>query len=545
MRLRRRVRGNALLGLGIFLAASVPASAQDYAATEQTLGVSQDPIARSPRLFGMGRLTVVGDDPHNRITLWDFARNPAGIGSADSSSTLELRPGTSSVSGMADQIYRPGAFEHQTLAGRGTRTGFEGWRRAGGVAYGLFGGFNSLRMDEPFSLQAERRTQISNPRVSGALTGPMPYVKSGHLKYALTLLVGREASEDQFLSPVSNGAGEYIDRDGKTILAPDFFVPTRRRQTTLGGSATVSYGFGRWLEAAATGHLVNAERSGFNTADRYYSETREQLRGHRPYPAGQATLIGHVGKHLEWGWDGLIWNALSEQHWVFTISAGIGQNPLTGRGALALREERGSEMRTRVRWTQGPFELGGGLSTGYLQNVIIPPGAGDLSSFNRFLNALYRRPNADSLALPDSISNQRSEQRVWQAAWGLAVRLPGRRGLLGVEYHKSQAEQEQAVGGLGPRQATRDVRAGLEYRWTAVLTGRAGYIYSSQDQDELTRNNETVSHTGTAGFSVQPRGAIWSFDAGYGLEWWRADYGDPTLPHGSRQQLASQLRWAF
>ena len=545
MRLRRRVRGNVLVGLGLFLTVAGPAAAQDYAATEQTLGVSPGPISRSPRLSGMGRLTVVGDDPHNRITLWDFAGNPAGIASADSSSTLELRPGTSSSSTMNDEIYTQGAFERQTLAGHGMRTGFEGWRRAAGIAYGVFGDFNSLRMDEPYDAQVERRTQISNPRVTGAINGPMPYMKSGHMKYALTLLAGREASEDHFLTSVINGAGEYIDRDGTTLSPPNSFVPTERRRLSLGGSATVSYAFGHWLEAATTGHFVSSELSAFNTGGRYYSETREQLRGHRPYPIGQVTLIGHAGKHLEWGWDGRIWNARSEQHWVFTISAGIGQDPFSGRGTLARHEERGSESRARLRWTQGPFELGGGLSTGYLQNVITPPDASDPTSLNQFLYVLYRRPNADTLAVPDSISLQRSEQRVWQAAGGMAVRLPGRRGLVGVEYHKSQSELLQAPGGMGPRQVSWDVRTGLEYRWTPVLTSRAGYIYSSRDLDELTANNESLSHTATVGFSVQPTGAIWSFDTGYGLEWWRADYGDPALPRGTRQQLATQLRWVF
>jgi hypothetical protein len=78
-----------------------------------------------------------------------------------------------------------------------------------------------------------------------------------------------------------------------------------------------------------------------------------------------------------------------------------------------------------------------------------------------------------------------------------------------------------------------------------VLTGRLGYGFQSVDLDQLTRNNETVGSTGTLGFSVQPTGSIWSLDVGYAIEWWRADYGDPALPRGSRQQLLSQLRWAF
>jgi hypothetical protein len=545
MRLWRRVGVNALVGIGILLAGALPVSAQEFAATEQALGVSPDPLARSPRQSGMGRLTVLGDDPHNRITLWDFAGNPAGIAAAESSSTLDLRPGTSSASDISDDVYQPFPYEQQTLAGRGMRTAIEGWRRAGGVAYGILGNFNSIRMDDPYSSTMEVRTHVSDPMVMGALNGPMPYVKSGRMKYALTLTSGSERAQDLFLTYVTNGAGRYIDRDGTTLTPPNFFVPNDRHQSVLSGSATVDYNFGRWLEAAATGHLVNTEYSAFNSGGRYYAETREQLRGHRPFPLGQASLIGHVGEHFEWGWDGRIWDARSEQHWVFTISAGIGQTPLEGRGTLARREERGSDMRTRVRWTQGAFEVGGSLSTSYLQNDIAPPDASDPSSFNQFLYTLYRRPNADSLAIPDSVSSSRSEQRAWDAAGGVAWRLPGRRGLVGIEYHKSQNELVQNPGGLGPRQTSWDVRTGLEYRLVQVLTGRIGYIHTSLDADELTRNNETISNTGTLGFTVQPVGAMWSFDASYGLELRRADYGDPAAPHGSRQQIASQLSWTF
>ncbi len=545
MRLWRRVRTSVLIGLGIVLAAAVSASAQDYEDARRWIGGTPDPIARSAGLLGMGRLTVVGDDRHNRITLWDFAGNPVGIGEADSISTFELRPGTSAVSSVTDVYSRPSSFERQVLAARGTGTGFEGWRRAGTVAYGLIGDFNALRVDEPYAADIERRRHYSNPRVMAALSGRMPYTESGRMRYALTLFSGQEHREDEFRSFVSNAVGEYIDRDGATLTPPNLFVPSNSKTTTIGGGATVSYRLGSWLDAAVIGDLVSTELYGSNSAGRYSSEIREQLRGRRPYPAGQATLIGHVGKHLEWGWDGRIWDARYEQRWVFTISAGVSQNPLTGRGALADREARGSQMRSRLRWTQGPLELGGSFGTGYGSSVIDPPPASDLTSLNRFLYLVYNRPNADSLALPDSVSHQSSEQRAWQAAGGLALRLPGRRGLLGFEYHASQLELRQNPAGVGPRQVAWDVRAGLEYRCTSVLTGRAGYIYQSMDLDDLTKNNETVGHMGTFGLSLQPAGAIWSFDAGYGIEWWRADYGDPGLPRGSRQQLLSQVRWTF
>jgi hypothetical protein len=534
---------SALFGLGIVLATAGPASAQTYEEERRSIGLSPDPISRSPSLFGMGRLTVVGADPHNRITLWDFAANPAGIAEAESSSALDIRPGTSSASDVTE--LPPGPFERQTLAAREVRTEIEGWRRSGTSAYGAIFDFASLRKDEPYAANTELRRRISNPGGMAALNGLLPFVKSGRVKYALTLVTRRDAGEDQYRGFVRNAAGEYIDRNGPTYSSPNFFVPDRRRLTTIGGGAALSYRFGPWLEAAAIGDLVNQELSTSNSSGRFSSEIREQPRGHRPYPVGQATLIGRVGKNLEWGWDGRIWNARSEQRWAFTISAGIGQNPLAGRGKFADREERGSEMRSRVRWTLGPLEVGGSLGTGYLRNIILPPAQSDPTSLNRFLYDIYRRPNADSLALPDSVLYRRIEQRTWQAAGGIAVRLPGRRGLLGAEYHQSQDEHQQLPGGLGPRQVEWDVRTGLEYRCTQVLTGRAGYIHQSLDLDDQTRNNEFIGNTGTLGLGLQPPGAAWTLDVGYALELWRADYGDPALPHGSRQQLMSQIRWVF
>ena len=409
MRPWRRVCHSALIGWGIVLATAVPAFAQEYENARQSIGISPDPIARSPGLLGMGRLTLVGDDRHNRITLWDFAGNPAGIHESDSTSSFEVRPGTASASGVAD-VFSQGSFQRQTLAARGTGTAFEAWRRLGSVVYGLAGDLNALRVDQPYASDIELRQHYSNPRVMAALSGTMPYTESGRLRYALTLVTGQEQREDEFRTLVSNAVGEYIDRDGEMLTPPNLFTPTSSSTTTIGGGATVSYRFGSWLDAAVIGDLVKDEVYATSSAGRYSSEIREQLRGRRPYPAGQATFIGHVGPHLAWGWDGRVWDARYEQNWVFTISAGIGQNPLTGRGALADREARGSRMRSRVLWTQGPFEIGGSLVTGFSSSVIDPPPASDPTSLNKFLYVIYNRPNADSLALPDSVMHQGADR---------------------------------------------------------------------------------------------------------------------------------------
>jgi len=80
----RRVLRSAIvmmMSLGA-LAGALPAAAQQYESSLRSLDYSPDPLARSPRLLGMGQLTLA-DDLHNRIGLWDFAGNPTGIAEAE------------------------------------------------------------------------------------------------------------------------------------------------------------------------------------------------------------------------------------------------------------------------------------------------------------------------------------------------------------------------------------------------------------------------------------------------------------------------------
>ena len=545
MRLGRTARWSAHLGLLVVLASAGPAAAQRYEDARRILGFGQDPIGRSPRLAGMGGLTVVGDDRHNRITLWDFALNPTGIAEAESTTVFELRPGTSALSAVEDQFSLARPRERQELAAREFRSGFEGWRRQGGVAYGTIGELAGMRLDRPVGPDLEQRSSFSWPQLMVVLNGPLPYVRSGRAGYALRVLSSRESRNDELRGFVGNSIGDYIDRDGETFPPTDFFTPDEYRVTTFGLGGGASYRFGRWLEAAAVGDLLRPELFAQNAGERYTYELREELRGDRPFPVGQATLIGRVGQHLEWGWDGRLWRSQSEQRWVFTISAGVGQDPLTGRGKFAEHEQRGSEMRGRLRWTEGPLEVGGSLTTDYLKSVILPPALDDPTSFNRFLTTVYYRPKGDTLYLPDSVSRHVAEGRVWRGVGGASLRLPRHRGLVGIEYQAGQRELVQEPGGVGPREEEWDLRAGLEYRLTPVLAGRAGYIHRSQDLDELTRNHELIGNTLTLGLGLQPAGAMWSVDVGYGIEWWHVDYGDPGQARGNRQSLVSQLRWAF
>ncbi|HYM81821.1 MAG TPA: hypothetical protein VEY91_10505 [Candidatus Limnocylindria bacterium] len=531
-----RVLSSALMTMVLWTA---PVTAQGIDVAREALDLAPDPILRSPRLLGMGRLTLAAD-ANNRITLWDFAAHPTGVLEDDSVSTLEFRPGTSSASSVHDVFTSGAARERQDLALRENRLGFEAWRRAETIAYGFAGDISTLRLDQPTSDQFERRSQFRQPAVMGVLNGRMPRIQSDRLRYALRILYANEQQVDQYRTFFQTPSGEYIDNRGEIVGPPDAFIPDERRTQTLGGGIALAYRFGSSLTAALGTDFTSSTIDAENSGPRHASEIREN----RPYTIGQATLIGRVGPSFEWGADGRAWRSSSEQSWAFTLSSGIGLVPFSGRGKLLDRQEEGSRMRTRARWRAGSIELGAGFNTAYREIKTLPPAADDRTSFNHFRNTSSFLSGTDSLSFPDSVSENRSEERTWEIVVGGSWQ-PRPRTTVGIEYRKLEDRLDQLRSGAGPLRKLWDARGGLEHPLTEVLDGRLGYVYRVDDRDDFTRNNEFISHTVTLGAGLHPAQSSWTIEAGYAIEWLQPDYGDPGGPRESRQQLSTQVHWAF
>ena len=316
--------------------------------------------------------------------------------------------------------------------------------------------------------------------------------------------------------------------------------PTSRHVRTTGGGLAFSYQLAPWLNAAAGGDWVREEIETDNQGDKHDAQYQES----RPYMHWQLSAVGSFAHALEYGVDYRLWNSSSDVDYVFTLSTGIGGTPVAGRGDMLSRSEDGSALRTRARWTGGPFELGAAYNTWDRTIDITPVPTSDPSSFNAFLNRLYYQQSASNVVLPDSIvldhvDNSTSEFS-GAAGWKLSNRTS-----LGAEYHSWTDELQQVLSGTGPHREIWDIRTGLEHALTPVLTGRAGYIYKVDDRDTQTEQNEYTSNALTGGIGLRPPGATWNFDMGYVFEWGKADFGSPALPHFTRQQLAAQLRWAF
>jgi opacity protein-like surface antigen len=507
----------------------------------RSAGLFSEDLDRSPALQGMGRLTLVGEDPHHRLTLWDFARNPAGVWSSDSTSTLDLRPGAVGGSDVATLSgASPGAVR-ESFAARGATTGFEGWRRDGPIAYGAIGSLGSLRTDVPYNDDLERRLNYSGPWVTPVISGRVPYVSSGRTRYALSLHVGSESVDAKYLKIVDNAAGQFISLNSEMVNPPNVFLPESYSVRELGGGVSVSQVFASWLTAALGYDGVGVQIDGDSPDKRNSSQTHEM----RPYNTGQATFVGRMGRNLEWAADGKAWTSSSETAWNFTISAGQGSEPLNGRGKYQTRDERGSAMHTRALYHAGRFDIGADLGTNYRKVTVLPPAIDDRTSFNYFINTVYYRLGADSLMLPDSVSRSVTQLNAWQAGGGVAMRLGGRGGRVGIEYHYVKQRYNTEALGAGPQQVAWDIRSGAEYRVADALMGRLGYQYRRNDEDTYTYGNDQLAQLATLGVSVSPQHASWVFDLSYGLQFLSLVDWDPLEPHGSRQMLTSQVHWSF
>lgn len=551
---------------GLFLLFSVvcpaaPAGAQINEPARTSVELPPDPIARSPRLLGMGMLTLL-QDRDNRIDLWNFGGNPVGLYDVDSTSVFNLRPTSSTSSDARDfPLGSRSLGDLQTAASRNSRFQFDAIRRPGqGTTYGLLGELTELRSDALYNETSERRSLLTHPLGIPFISGELPFLDPKNFHYALTGIFGVEDAKDEYRQLFVNGAGQYVDHDGTLIGPPEFFTPDDYFIRRLGGGLAVSYRMRPSLTAAVSGRIVSNGIEGRNDGDRYASENRER----RPVYTGQGTLVGRVGRNFEWGADGQAWSASSAATWVFTLSPqggpGPTRPPLTGRGDLAKRNETGQRLKLRGRLAAAGFDLGGSLATFYRKVEITPAPLSDSHSFNAFRQLVFLQPAApDTLVLPSDVLSSDTEERDWEAVGGIARPFRGRRGTIGGEFHyvkrnvnalTGQGAVAEEINHLPPIASEQegvlwDARAGMEYLWSDVLSSRLGYIFRSQDLDRLTEQNEFTSNTVTGGIGIHPSGVRWTFDAGYAFEWVQADFGVPDDPRATRQQFGASIRWDF
>ena len=523
--------------IGLALTATT-ASAQFFDPALHALDLGTGRLARSPRLLGMGGMTLAVPDPNLSLGLWDFAQIPVGIATDDTTATLDLRPGTDALS---SSHIRPEGATRQDLAARTTLVQFESVYRnhETGSMFALIGDLSGLRWDRPYASSVEVREGFTHPQAMPVLGGTVPRLFGGKLAWAGHLRFRQESVEDHFRSIVTNAAGEYIDLAGGQLPPPSAFAPTNTDVNTSAYGLSTAYPITKTNRIALGIEHESNRILATNSLPRSSSETREM----RPYWIGQAALSGRIGRPLEYAINGIGRLSDSEEDWRFTTSAGVGGIPLAGRGNLLTRKEKSSEMHAIARWTAGRLILAGSLTTAANKTTIDPPHANDPTSFNRFILEAFNRPGADSLAFPDSVVH--AENRHWALGYGGGATYRIGRSTIGAEFNWLRDIAGNLFLGAGPRRIEWDLRTGLEHPLGDKLTGRIGYVRRYVDEDDFTAGNEFNANGFSAGLGYRPSGAAWLIESGYLLELRTPDFTDPNDQHQNRQNLALQLHWAF
>src|SRR5262249_10680407 len=188
-----------------------------------------------------------------------------------------------------------------------------------------------------------------------------------------------ETVDDQYRLIVENAAGEYIDLAGGEVPAPAEFTPTSVDVNSSALGVSTAYALGRRTQVGFSIERETDRIHSTNDLVRSSSEFQER----RPYWNGQAALVGGFGKTFESGITGTGRLAKSDVDWRFSADAGVGAEPLTGRGHMLTRDEHSSEMRARARWSPGRATFAGSLYTQASKVLVDPPHANDASSLNR------------------------------------------------------------------------------------------------------------------------------------------------------------------
>jgi len=514
------------------------ASAQFFAPALRTLDLDTGQLARSARLLGMGGLTLVVPDHNLTYSLWDFARIPVGLTDDDTTSTVDLDPGSDAVSSV--RTLSDGR-ERQNLAARRTGSLVEAVYRSreSGGGFGYVGDLNNLRYDQPVTTGSELRQSVLRPTGTAILTGVVPRFFHRRLEWGLHLRFLNETVDRQYREIVSNAAGEYIDLGGGELPPPGEFVLTTVDVNTTAYGLSTSYRLGKSTHIALGIERENDRFKGLNNLDRSTYETDET----RPYWNGQASIVGLIGHTFEWGVNGIGRKSQSEADWRFTASAGVGADPLDGRGNMLARDEKSSEMQAQARWTPGRSTVSGEFHTAASKVLTDPPNANDAGSLNRFINQAYIRPGADTLAFPDSIIHSEARQNSWGWSGGVSHRFTST--TVGVEYHWSRDVGSTTQLGSGPRRVVWDIRSGLEHPLGKVMMGRLGYQYASVDEDTYTAGNEFKANAVSLGFGYAPLMTTWTLELGYRVEFRNQDFNDPANERQSRQNLGVEILWKF
>jgi hypothetical protein len=382
------------------------------------------------------------------------------------------------------------------------------------------------------------------PSITGLVNSRVPWLHSTRFDLGARVSTSRQSYDDLYFDYFQSPQGEYLGKPTAAATAPDVFTPNRISSSTVSGGVAIAMRVTPRLKAALGYDRGNITIRSDNLGLRSTSRVDER----RPIETGQATVVGRLGQHLEFGADGRAWRSNSQEYFFWSVSAGAAQDPLVGEGKRLDRRLEGTSLRSRARWVAGRGEIGASFTTSFRRNRVTPwyPSSDqEPPSFNEFLEVVGFRSGADTLALPPRVQATLVEERGYEMVVGGSWGLRGGRGTLGAEAHRWRNRVDQPAVAAGLEPTGWDVRAGAEYRCLPSLLGRAGWSYGVSDGDRLAADDAYRHTTASTGFGYQAVGSRWSVDLGLALEWVDPDFGDPVHTRERHQQLALQSRWSF
>jgi hypothetical protein len=526
-------RGMAARSLAFALAAAAtiqvaaPAHAQYNAPAIDRPGSELRNTQPSLRLATLGGMSLAIADENNEINLWDFAGSSLGLLTDRDSTSLDVFFDSRSTT---DQ-HSVGAQDRELLRARRYNLGMQAvGRTPGKFAAGLDAGYVSLGTRFPIQddqyLDRSATVPLAIPTLNGRFAG-------GNLGWGAHLTFAGEAINDDRRLETIDGNSVQL-QNGNLVNTPTPFIPNEGK-TRVGGFGIGVGFFGlKNVDVAINWDRISNRVRDANTNARRVYETEERLASSEfsfatiVHP-GWITFGGQVGTRK---YD-------SKEEYRFSLSGGLNGPPLTSRGDRLFRDFEQRYLRARVALEPPGIRgltVGADLNVRYDREDVAP--ATGRGNFNTFQQEIA----SDTLGIAPAVVDSRDELRHVNEGVGLGYRVTSRV-LLGVEGHRYRSAWNGTL--VSAREVITELRGGVEFAVTPAWTGRLGGYHRSDDADQLTANNETVSNALTAGVGWTRPKSRHQLDAGVEVGKRSSNYPDPTDENGSTFRLVLYNRWAF
>ncbi len=506
-----------------------PAVAQAQISEAWTRGSTVNPDARnvSARATAMGDLEASVEEPQDRINLYGFSDNPAGLLADRDSSSLE-------ESSRYDQFHdayfgtphsvlqRQSGITAALRHGRDWVLGLEG----------IYGGVNASRHDlnpSPDNSRFIRDFDILYP------TSFDPALHDYHISATVTTpRVGVTYGRTFFKKVTVAGRVRYRHESEDRVVPNPYLLNSSSTQLSLGGGALAHRQLGSLRltiggSAAWMANHVRGLSSGPFNEDHYDWD--------RPLVSYSAQLGLQCGSWLRGIVDGRHHSSNGEEIAEVNWASQYFLNPLPTNPTnpnVGVFKAKWSALLSGLRHNE--------VATRWMADLPgTPAHVGAEWSYYRELEWVRPNPSVLPSALPLDV-----RRLGYTARTGVSVDLPDGKGLVGTELELNREGRKDYSGALPDISVSEmNYHFGAEYRALSRLPIRAGFVVIRRDPDRRDGQPPLKGSRLTGGV-----GYFWGFlgtqiDASYSHEHVRATPGDPSQELSRGDQALIMLRYSF